>query len=1370
MAASNPPAYPAFDCRSDGRVVRWRKWVTRFRNHLVAHAIDGDARQTALLLSSGGDDLYDIVDALPAASLQPVEGQTRLDKLISSIEAHFNPQQNVEFQKFIFRQKKQQTENIDDFYNELRELAPTCGFTNVDAEIKTQLIAGCKSSKIREKGLSQPGLSLQDLLTLARTQQLTHSHSKQMAQGAESVNFMKNKRSDGKSKAPKQNQSQPRGSQQQRQNKSSRRCGNCGGPWPHPEGRESCPAFGRECNSCHKMNHYASLCRSSATNQHKEPSKSGKTQWRSKGNHVKHVAEKDDSSDEEGYVFMAQGAGSLPHFDVMVGASKQKINFLADSGASVNLISEATYNEMKPMPKLAKSTAKIFAYGSQPVSVVGQFKSLLHAGDQSCVSSIHVVKGKERPIMSWDTCRELRLLTETVLTNSVKSANEIPSEFPQLFQGLGHLDDRVIKLHIDEKVQPVAQKQRRVPFHVRQQVEAQIKKDEELGVIEKATGPTPWISPIVVVPKKDPGKIRVCVDMRAANTAIKRERHATPTLDELKTMLTGAKVFSKLDLNQGYNQLELAEESRYITTFATHLGLYRYKRLFFGVNSASEIFQETIRQTLADIDGAVNLSDDILIYGCTQEEHNASLRKVLQRLAERGLTLNRDKCEYDKTSLEFLGHVFGADGIKPSPDKIKIITKMQQPKNASEARSFFGMTNFCGSAFVKDYATLTHDLRQLTKKNTPWEWGEKHKNAFNTLKERLKEACTLAFFDPSKPTALYTDASPVGVSAVLAQGDKIIQFGSRALTSVEQRYSQTEREALAIIWACEYFHIFVFGAPFTVLTDHKPLVSIFGNTRGQTSARIERWVLRTQAYQLTVTYRPGHDNPADYLSRHPVDISPSSREEKVAEEYLNYLVTSATPKTMTVEQVADETAKDHTLQAVIKAFVTNAWYTEEEKVDKTVFHTLFNCRTELSLAHEGRILLKGPRIVLPETLHAQAVRLAHTGHQGIVKTAALLREKVWFKGLQSQVEQSVKACHLCQVTTPTTSREPLEMSELPRAVWTEVSADFGHLPNGKQILVVVDEYSRYPLVEVLDSITANSVIPRLNAIFAMMGIPESLKTDNGPPFNGHDFESFATQTGFHHRKITPLWPRANGETERFMRTVKKTLKFAHTQNLNIKQELYRFLLDYRTTPHSSTGIPPATVFFGRSLRNRLPQVVVSSSPEDADIRARDTRAKARMKSYADARVHAKPCTLGVGDAVLVKDTSISRSRTPFQPDPLVITNKKGSMITASRDGASITRNSSFFKRSSCPAVAGPPTAEDLVDAPVITSPPYPVSEVPAPPASPLVTMQPRSPSSPAPLMQTNPGTPRMKLMPQPATGRPQRQTKPPGYLEDYIRK
>ena len=261
------------------------------------------------------------------------------------------------------------------------------------------------------------------------------------------------------------------------------------------------------------------------------------------------------------------------------------------------------------------------------------------------------------------------------------------------------------------------------------------------------------------------------------------------------------------------------------------------------------------------------------------------------------------------------------------------------------------------------------------------------------------------------------------------------------------------------------------------------------------------------------------------------------------------------------------------------------------------------------------------------------------------------------------VEESIKNCHTCHKS----ARKPLQMSSLPAAPWAEVSADFGHLQNGKYLLVVTDEYSRYVVVDILDSISTTSVIPRLDKIFAEFGEPVSLEMDNGPPFNSHEFKTYASITRFRHRKIRPLWPQANAETERFMRTVKKSIKTALNKSRNWKQELFKFLLDYQTTPHCTTGVPPASILFGQTIKNRLPHLITPIA-EDPSIRERDTKAKKTIKQYADTKTYVKPSDLRVGDTVIVKSDHTSKALTPYQPNPMTIIKKKGSMITATHKG------------------------------------------------------------------------------------------------------
>ena len=624
--------------------------------------------------------------------------------------------------------------------------------------------------------------------------------------------------------------------------------------------------------------------------------------------------------------------------------------------------------------------------------------------------------------------------------------------------------------------------------------------------------------------------------MRAANQAIERERHPVPTVEDLIVDLNGSTVFSKIDLNQGYHQLELEENSRGITTFATHIGLFRYKRLSFGVNSAAEIFQKSIEEVLQGVEGARNISDDIIVFGKNQVDHDEALRAVLQRMRENNLTANLDKCLFNQSSIDFFGHHFSADGISADEKKTSSLINASPPKNATEARSFLGLAQYL-ARFIKDFASISAPIRQLTHKNAKWVWGPEEQHAFVCLKACMATPEIMKYFNPSLETELIVDASPVGLGAILTQvtaegGMNIVAYASRSLTDCESRYSQTEREALAVIWGIEHFHLYLYGSSFRVITDHKPLETIFNNPTCKATARLERLQLRLQPYKTAVVYKPGADNPADHMSRHP-DPKQSQTPCHLSriDAYVNFVTTNAVPSAVTLQEIKDATATDETLQNLARVITTQKWH----EVGKDVGQYQ-QIKQELSVSNG--IILRGTRIIVPERLRQRVIMLAHSGHQGIVKTKRFLRDSVWFPGIDKMVEEMIRECLPCQAANhdPKPVSEPLQLSPLPQGPWQELSMDFcGPFPNGDYLLVVTDNFSRYPEVEILRSTSAKAVIPHLDSIFARQGIPNVVRTDNGPPFNSEDFQKFATHLGFTHRRITPVWPRANGEAERLMK-------------------------------------------------------------------------------------------------------------------------------------------------------------------------------------------------------------------------------------------
>ena len=730
----------------------------------------------------------------------------------------------------------------------------------------------------------------------------------------------------------------------------------------------------------------------------------------------------DGDSELEDHVFSLTSAAREGTFPIQVG--QQTCVALVDSGATCNAMSETTFRAMFSDKQLLSSCRRLFAYGSgTPMQVMGHFKTTVSFDDVTVVDAVfYVIPGSHTTLLGKDTSEKVGLLRVGPYVRSVVGVRDPVDKYPMLFSGLGKLKDFQLQLHIDSDVQPVAQKTRRMPVALQHAVEKKLEELLQQGIIEKVSGPTPWVSPIVCAPKKN-GDIRLCVDMRRANTAVRRERHPMPTIDDVLHEMTGAAFFSKLDLTQSFHQIELDERSRYITTFTTHRGLYRYRRLMFGISCAPEIHQRVIQQVLADCEGARNIADDIVVFGSTVQEHDQRLNAVLQRLMQAGLTLNKAKCRFRLTELVFMGHHLSRNGVTATTEKVAAVLNAREPSSPAEVRSFLGLVNFLGR-FIPDLSTVTAPLRELTKSAAEWRWDEPQRSAFVMLKKQLSQRRTLAYFQQHAETQLVVDASPVGLGAVLLQrqADGMLQpveYASRSLTAVEQRYSQTEREALAVVWGCERFRMYLFGLDFILVTDHKPLEVMFSPS-SKPPARVERWVLRLQPYRYTVRHVSGSHNIADCLSRLTQEEAPTAM-QRVSEDYIHFVASHAVPAALTAKQIREETSRDCELQAVMK-WLPGGTPDGCPKSYQSVSH-------ELCVYDD--MVLRGNRLVIPAALRQRVLQLAHEGHQGMVRTKQRLRSKVWWPGVDKDVEQLVKSCYACQVVSTGNPPDPVVPSQLP---------------------------------------------------------------------------------------------------------------------------------------------------------------------------------------------------------------------------------------------------------------------------------------------------------------------------------------------------
>ena len=845
MAGINIPQIPPFIPDTDPTSVaqRWKRWSDRFDNLLVAMNVTDPARKTALLLHLAGEAVYDVYQGLIVTPVAE-EADPAVDNVYinakRALDEHFNPKRNTEYEIYTFRRSTQEhNETLDAYHARLRALSKHCQFTDIDAELKSHIIQTCTMTRLRRKALAEPDLTLNQLIDIGRAMETSERQLRHIEGATARLTTADNqpiaaiRHATTRGRGPRRATAHYRPSAPPRS--SSVTCRNCGGPFPHPGGRRACPAYSATCYTCSRTGHYSSWCRSSQPiNQPSGSSSYRSNRGRFSTRPIRYQRHQDrqrrsvhqvteelhdwnppvgptelecdvnNSSSDGEYLFHVDGqAQKQPKMAVKVNNSCT--NFVVDSGASVNIMDEESFAQLQPKPALRMTQSNIYTYGAKsPLSLKGSFHATVESKDKITDAQIFVADGNHGNLLSYKTATELGILKipiTAVTQNEEMTIEKLAQEHPKLFDRVGQLKNYQVKLHIDRSVKPVAQPHRRIPFHLQKMVEKEIKSLLEQDIIERVDGPTEWLSPIVApIKPNDPSKIRLCVDMRMANEAILRTRYVTPTLDDIIHDLNGAVKYSKLDLVSAFEQLELHPDSRSISNFSTHIGLFRYKHLFFGISSASEVFQHTMASVLHGLPGCLNIADDILVYGKTQAEHDDNLRAVIRRLLDCNLTLAKDKCAINQTSVDYYGHTFSAEGVSVQQKHIKALIDMTPPTTPAEVRSFLSTATY-SSRFIPDLASISAPLRALTRQQTAWRWGTQEQQAFEAIKQGLQNSTFISYFDPNLRSQLIVDAGPVGLGATLVQTKdgvrRVISYASRSLTDVETRYSQTEREALS---------------------------------------------------------------------------------------------------------------------------------------------------------------------------------------------------------------------------------------------------------------------------------------------------------------------------------------------------------------------------------------------------------------------------------------------------------------------------------------------------------------------------------------------------------------------------------------------
>ena len=832
--------------------------------------------------------------------------------------------------------------------------------------------------------------------------------------------------------------------------------------------------------------------------------------------------------------------------------------------------------------------------------------------------------------------------------------NQLVKDYSDVFcEKINMMPGEQFKINLVEGAQPHAvHAPRRIPFALREPLKKELDKLERDGMIVPVTAPTEYCAPIVVAPKKD-GGIRMCIDFTKLNKSVRRELYQSNTPAECVASIvsSAAKWFSVFDAAKGYHQCPLEEQSRPLTTFITPFGRYMWTRAPFGISSISEFFNRRMDECFRDIPGIQRVVDDVLICGATKEELDGRVRLFLDRCRARGVTLNMKKAQHMQPEVRFAGFMVTPDGYRMDPDLLRAIAAFPAPRTLTDLRSFFGLVNQV-APFSEEVAHHLEPLRHLLSTKRSFSWDSCHQVAFDAARLALSSTRTLAYFDPTRPTLLSTDASRLhGLGFILQQKQpdgewRVIQAGSRSLTDAETRYATIELELLAVAWAVSRkCRLFLNGMQhFDILTDHRPLINILNskNMDEIENPRLQRLRERISMYNFSAAWRRGKDHQAaDALSRSPVE-SPTT-EDELAEDNsavgVSTVICSALKAANTdlriddVRRAADRDEEARQLlQTVLDGFPAC-------KVDlPEIIRPYWAVQDRLTV--EDGVVLCGCRLVIPRPMRAEVLAELHASHMGKEKTKNRARQVVYWPGMDNDIENITRQCKPCQMELPSLQKETYLRRDPPTRPFQHLCTDlFQHA--GHYFMIVVDVLSGWQFCHHLGrEATSSRVIAELKSIFCTSGAPEKIFSDGGPQYSSHAFQMFMDRWKVEHIVSSPHYPQSNGRAEAGVKAASKLIRRCWTASGGLDVEAWtRGVLQQRNTP-GPDGRSPAMIVFGRPVRDTLPAHRRSFDPHWQRTADEADAAATRLREDAERRYnqHARDLPgLRVGSQVMVQN-------------------------------------------------------------------------------------------------------------------------------------
>lgn len=852
-----------------------------------------------------------------------------------------------------------------------------------------------------------------------------------------------------------------------------------------------------------------------------------------------------------------------------ISVEDQEVQALVDTGSTFSSIDQETRTKLGLEEYTCDQiTIKYGNNSTQTSNTKAKMEFWINEKDKSTADLYVVDSQNESIILGFDWMYEedimIRPKTKTVFKAAQENCNSseameeiIHQKFPKLVEESEKqsLTTAPYEHFIDTgEARPVAMRDYRRSEIENQHIQQEVEKMLKSGVIVPSN--SDWCSPVVLIDKPD-GSKRFCVDYRRLNQVTIKDKYPLPRITELLDKLNGCQYLSTIDLKSGYWQLKLDSSSARKTAFIANGSLYEFTSLPFGVVNGPSSFMRLMHMVLRGMKNTLVYLDDVICFSKTKEEHEKNLEELLKRLDKFNLKISLKKCQFFQKEVKFLGFLVGGSGIRSDPEKVEVVKNWPVPKDVKGLQKFLGFCAFY-HRFIANLSDIAKPLNTLLKKEVkPFSWTTEANRAFNILKDKMVTLPTLAYPNPALPYDLHTDASNIGLGIALVQSGRPVAFASKTLSPAERNYSTTEKECLAIVWALNYFYPYLYGAVFTIYTDHAALKSILSTKMPR--GRIARWILAIQVYQFTVVHRKGSMNAdADALSRLPEETQNSQALED-----------------LTIEEFQKMQTNDSEISLLKKDLK------EPYKVQRG---------TVCYQRKEGKLVP-----VVPNALKKKVIARYHDGttggHFGVEKTIEKIKTIAHWNTMKEDVKEYIRCCHNCQIyKIRNDSTVPPMKPILPRYTGDIWAMDVAELPESnrgnKYILVFVEYLTKWAITVPLASVTTDRIVEvLLFEIVLKFSVPTRIISDNGSNMVSDAMQMVCKRIGIKRSLTSVEHPQTDGLVERINRTIKTSLAaYTGVENKDSWDSHLPFVtFAYNTAKQASTGFSPFEVMFGRKV-------------------------------------------------------------------------------------------------------------------------------------------------------------------------------------------